>query len=264
MKKETNYIEANRIAWNEVAPIHAKQTLDELLTHFQQPGYSCLDLVETQCLAKLNLEGKAVAQLCCNNGRELLSIKNNGAGYCVGFDIANNFIVQAEQLKHAGNIDCEFLCTDVYDIPERYSNQFDLVYISIGAICWLPDLPKFFAVVTRLLKPKGYLFLYDMHPILSMFDENDQKDPPTLAYSYFNKQANICETGLDYYGNEKYVSAPMYWFHHKLSDIIKACLIHHFNIKEFMEYEHDICNVFGHFQKRKAQLPLCYTLLAQL
>lgn len=51
-------------------------------------GYSSLDTIETYHLEKINLVDKAVAQLCCNNGRELLSIKNKGAGYCVGFDIA--------------------------------------------------------------------------------------------------------------------------------------------------------------------------------
>lgn len=49
----------------------------------------------------------------CNNGRELLSIKNKGAGYCVGFDIAEGFIDQARQLAKAGDIDCEFVQSDV-------------------------------------------------------------------------------------------------------------------------------------------------------
>ncbi len=264
MTKNIDYIEANRLAWNEAAPIHAKETLDELLTHFQVLGYSCLDAIETECLAQLDLTGKAVAQLCCNNGRELLSIKNMGTGYSVGFDISNEFIKQAEQLNTVAKLDCEFLCMDVYKIPKSYDKKFDLIYISIGALCWLPSLTEFFAVVARLLKPNGYLFLYDMHPVLGMFDESDQQDPPALVNSYFNKQANKSETGLDYYGNEKYTSAPMYWFHHKFSDIFTALVEQHFNIKKFKEYEHDICNIFSHFQQRKAQLPLSYTLLAQL
>jgi len=259
-----NYTEANRLAWNEVAPIHARQNLAALIEGFKKPGYSCLDAIETQQLLNINITGKAVAQLCCNNGRELLSIKNMGAARCVGFDIADEFIEQAQQLVQTSHIDCEFLRTNIYDIPATYNKQFDLIYITIGAICWLPDLVALFDVIIRLLKPKGYLFIYDMHPILVMFQETDQNNPPSLTNSYFGTEPVIDTNGLDYYEHKKYEALPVYWFHHKMSDIITGCLQNNLAIKHFCEYEHDISGVFSHFQNVKTQLPLSYTLLAQL
>src|SRR6266540_2015773 len=96
--QRAEYTSANRRAWNEAAPVHDKYRLTQVVTDFHQPGPSSLSAVATQILKQIDLEGKSVAQLCCNNGRELLSIKHLGAGRCVGFDISDNFIEQAREL----------------------------------------------------------------------------------------------------------------------------------------------------------------------
>ena len=92
-----------------------------------------------------------------------MSVKNLGADRCVGFDISDGFIDQARQLAGAGQLDCEYVCTNVYSISTQYNRTFDLVYITIGLLSWMPDIPQFFEIVARLLKPDGWLFLYEMH-----------------------------------------------------------------------------------------------------
>ena len=42
----SDYIEANRRAWNQVAPIHAAINQERLLRSFAEPGFSLLDDVE--------------------------------------------------------------------------------------------------------------------------------------------------------------------------------------------------------------------------
>jgi len=82
-----NITEANRDAWNEVMHRYqaaAKEKWDAL---FMQPGYVCLGNTEVELLRKNDIEGKSVAHLCCNNWIELLSMKNLGAGYCVGIGV---------------------------------------------------------------------------------------------------------------------------------------------------------------------------------
>src|SRR5512141_1969099 len=96
--QRTEYTSANRRAWNEAAPAHSRQQLSQATIDFQHPGHNCLSAAVTQIFKQIDLEGKAVAHLCCNNGRELLSIKNLGAAQCVGFDISDNFVEQARQL----------------------------------------------------------------------------------------------------------------------------------------------------------------------
>ena len=256
------YTEANRAAWDEAAPIHAKHKHDALLKEVQRPNFCRLDAVELAILNRIGLAGKAVAQLCCNNGVELLSISGLGAARCVGFDISRAFIDQARQLSAAGGIECEFVQSDVYEIPPGHDGQFDLVYISVGALGWMPDLLRFMQVVRRLLAPGGRLFLYEMHPMLDMFDP-DEDNPPLLKYSYFHTEPYMEEEGIDYVGGTTYQSSPTYWFHHKMSDVIQRCIDVGLTIESFEEHDHDVSAVFRHFEAFEIKPAMSYTLLAR-
>lgn len=261
MKKE-EFTHANRVAWNEAAPFHRQQSFEKLIGMFKQPGANTLDHFMVDALNQIDVRGKAAAQLCCNNGRELLSVKNMGAGECVGFDISDEFIQQAKDICSAASLDCEFVQSDVYAIPSDYNNRFDLVMITIGAVGWLPDIYAFISVIARLLKPGGQLLIYESHPMLDMFEPTDQ-DPPPLVHSYFRTEPYVDTDGIDYLGGTKYESTPNYWFHHKLSDIFTACLKKGLAITSFEEFDHDISEVFVCFDQLKVKPPLCYMLVAQ-
>lgn len=261
--KRDDYTAANREAWNEAAPIHARQRFEQLLADFRRPGHSCLDALETRTLQEIGLAGKAVAQICCNNGRELLSVKNLGAARCVGFDISDGFIAQARQLARAGAIEAEFLTTDIYRIPARFDANFDLAIITIGVLGWMPDLKGFFSVVARLLKPGGQLFIYEQHPIMGMFEPGDPEPQPRLRHSYFRSDPFRDETGLDYWSGETYKSKPTYWFQHKLSDTMTACIGTGFALEAFTEHDHDVSNIFGNVTAQPILPPLSYSLIAR-
>ncbi len=112
--KRKNFTDANREAWDEAAPLHRGQNMESLLAAFRTPGYSCLDEIETERIQALGVAGKDVAQLCCNNGRELLSVKNMGAARCVGFDGAKGFIEQAREAN-------AMLCRGCANFTARHS-----------------------------------------------------------------------------------------------------------------------------------------------
>lgn len=256
-------VAANRAGWNEAAPRHRARNHARLRADFRKPGHSCLDETETARLRAIGIDGRDVAQLCCNNGREILSVKNLGAGRCVGFDISDGFIEQACELAEAGGIDCEFVRSDVYAIPDTYNSCFDLVYITIGALGWMPALDQFFAAVNRLLRAGGCVFVYEQHPILDMFEAFDDKDPPMWDYSYFRVEPFIDEDGLDYFDGTKYESKPLYSFHHKMSDIIMACIANDLAIEYFDELAHDVWGGFAHLESREARMPLSFALVAR-
>jgi ubiquinone/menaquinone biosynthesis C-methylase UbiE len=258
-----DYIEANRQSWDEAAPVHAAQKLADLLAGFTKPGYSCLDEIETAILEKIGVKGKAVAQLCCNNGREVLSVVNMGAARGIGFDISEAFLDQGRQMAKAGNIAGEFVQGSVYDIPASFDGQFDLVTVTIGAFGWLPDIDGFFAVAARLLKPGGHIFIYETHPVLDMFEPGEEKNPLDVKYSYFMSEPFRSDDGLDYYGGKRYAGKPNYWFHHKMSDIIGACLAHGLALEHFREYDFDISGVHGALAQQANRPPMSYTLVAR-
>ncbi|MBI1730460.1 class I SAM-dependent methyltransferase [Candidatus Acetothermia bacterium] len=262
--KRSEFTAANRVAWNEAAPVHRKLKFDELIKNVQKPDFNCLDQIATSHLQQIGVKNKDVAQLCCNNGRELISVKNMGAKRCVGFDISDAFIAQGRELNAVAKRDCEFVQSDVYEIPEAFNQQFDLVFMTIGALCWLPDMSQFLAVVARLLRPEGSLFIYEMHPILDMYECNKPEDRFQPHYSYFRTEPFVEEDGLDYFSKTKYKSATQYGFHHTLADIIGACIKNKLALRSFDEYGHDISNLFVYLEAEEIRLPLSFTLTAQL
>jgi len=261
------YTSANRDAWNEVAPIHQNARKEDYEELFRKKDYSTLDDIITSKLIEVELEGKHVAQLCCNNGREVLSLINMGAQYGAGFDISDEAIKEANELKKSSNLNCRFICCDVYDIDSEYHNSFDLIYISIGALPWLPDIAGFFNIVSRMLKTGGILVIYESHPINDMLacegdKELEPDNPFKPVYSYFKDDPWIENDGIDYIGKTIYKSKTTYCFHHKLSDIFNAVIKGGIAITEFTEYPHDISNGFEHIQDKKI-FPLCYILIGK-
>ncbi len=142
-----------------MAPIHHRHNQAELLEAFSKPGHSCFDEIETARLRELGVAGKDVAQVCCSNGMEIVSVKNLGAARCVGFDGAEGFLEHGRELAQAAGVDVEFVYTDIYDIDAAYKEKFDPVTITIGVLSWMPDLVRFFSCVNALIKPGGALLI---------------------------------------------------------------------------------------------------------
>ncbi len=252
---------ANREAWDQAAPIHRAYNQDQLLASFSQPGYSDLDEVETRRLQALGVVGKDVAQICCNNGRELLSVKNMGAARCVGFDGAQGFIDQGRELASAGKLDVEFVCTDAYDISDKYSESFDLATITIGVLGWMPDIERFFVSVEKLIRPGGALFIYEQHPILDMITPGQANDPIHWELSYFDKAPYVETDGLDYFGDKKYDAKPVTSFTHTMADVIMAAINSGLTVEHFEEFPHHISNTWWNVEEAELGLPMCYTLV---
>lgn len=216
-------------------------------------------------LRKLEFKDKVIAQFCCNNGRELLSLLQLGAKKGFGFDIADNIIEQAiDTAKKAKIENCQFTACDILDISEDYKNKFDFIMFTIGAITWFEDLKLLFFKVSKCLKPGGILFIHDFHPIMNMLplpEEStfDKKCPNKFEYSYFRKEPWIENTGMSYM-SEQYVSKTFTSFSHTMSDIVNAVIFAKMNIVKLNEYDYDIglTEVYD-----KKGVPLSYLLIAK-
>ena len=265
MKKENlaapfQYAEANRQMWNQTADVHAKAKLEGLLESVKSPNFTTFDEVEKTIFGKIGLKDKAVIQLSCNNARELISCKKAGAGRCVGVDISEKFLEQGKLLAQAGNIEIELVRSSVYDLSHDYDNCFDIVYVTIGALGWLQDIDAYFKLVNRLLKPGGQLFIYEMHPMLDMFDSETGLE---IKHSYFRTEPYVVDEAPDYFDPSTVVTGTSYWFHHTLSDILGGCLENGLSLTHFAEYDHDIGMVFKAFESFEKKPALSYSLVAQ-
>ncbi|MEQ8666774.1 MAG: class I SAM-dependent methyltransferase [Rhodospirillales bacterium] len=254
------YTTANIEAWNEAAPIHARHNQARFIEQFRDPAFLELSSVERSRLDAIGLDGKDVAQVCCNNGRELISIKRLGAARCVGFDGSEAFVDQARELNEAAGTDCEFVCTDIYDIDPAFNDAFNIVVITIGVLSWMPDLPKFFQVVAEIIRPGGILFIDEQHPFLNMMQVGGDDDPVAFELSYFDKEPYVETEGLDYWQGETYDAKPNMSFSHTLADIIMAGIGQGLVVEHFAEYPEHISNTWYNVEKQIDGFPMSFTL----
>ncbi|MCK4261410.1 MAG: class I SAM-dependent methyltransferase [Halanaerobiales bacterium] len=258
------YTEANRIAWNEAMPKHQavlKEKWDKL---FMEKGTVLQEGVELERLEKIGIQGKRIAHFCCNNGVQLLSLKNMGADRCIGFDISDEAIKEGNERAKKCGIDCTFVQTDIYEIPEEFNNSFDLVYVTIGALGWLPDLDLFFEKVWDVLILGGKVFIYEQHPFTELFpDDDDPEDSLKVVNPYFKQKPYISNDGIDYVGQTTYESSTLYWFTYTLSDIIMGMIKSKIKVDYFQEYEHNISEVCESLEKEDSHLPLSYILIGE-
>jgi SAM-dependent methyltransferase len=181
----------------------------------------------------------------------------------VGFDISEEFIAQAQDLNETANQDCEFYAIDVYDMPETFYDTFDLVFITVGVLYWLPDIAKFLDICAHILTSGGNVLIYEEHPVANMFKINNQKtDPLKIELPYFNTKANEEQSSLEYLSGTNYEASPRYWFSHTLSSIINSLISKNLQIQSLDEYPHDISEAFRSLATY-GLAPLSFILIAK-
>jgi len=265
LKTREDYTNANRIAWNETASKHASQNNAALFEMFKDPEYVSFTGDILQTLQQVDVRGKSIIQLCCNDGRETLSLRNMGAERCVGIDAAEEFLAYGEEMiKIAGaENQVQLIHSDVYNLPDDLKGCFDIVLTTIGVLGWMPDLEEFFGVIQSLLKPDGKLVMEEMHPVLLMYDENPESGISSLQYSYFSQQIWEETDGLDYYSGEKYDSRPNYSFMYRLDEILMAGIDSGLNLVSFKELDYDISFFCADLQESSTKPPLGFVMVMQ-
>ena len=264
MKEIKNYTDANRLAWNQVMPYHKKAMDEKWDAMFAVPNFIFQKDQELDELNKIGIKGKRVAHFSCNNGIELMSLKRMGASCCVGFDISDNAIDEAIQRSERFSIDCKFVRTDVLEIKEEYYGKFDLVYVTVGALVWIPDRRKYFENAANLLVKGGQLFIYEHHPFGNMLPYDDEFDGELkIIHKYFDKEVWEEFGGIDYYGWEGYESSPSYEFPYTVSELLNMIADCGFCLQKFNEYENDIALGRSYMEKQEIKFPLSYILIAK-
>ena len=260
-----NYINGNKAAWEEAFDNRKPSWGEENHIRLKGEKFAFFNADMKRELEKIDFQGKTIAQFCCNNGRELLSMANLGIGAGTGFDIAENIIEQARDTAVKAGIDnCSFIACNILDIPENYYNQFDFIFFTIGAITWFEDLTLLFDKVAKCLKSNGLLLINDFHPLLNMLslpgdDCFDQENLDKFAYSYFRKEPWIENNGQGYMSKD-YVSKTFISFSHTMSGIINALSINGIKTVKLNEYDYDIGMTDAYNSKG---FPLSFILIAE-
>jgi SAM-dependent methyltransferase len=92
----------------------------------------------------------------------------------VGLDLSDKAISLAQRLAGEAGLSgrSEFICSDIYEADLHLDERrFDVVFVSWGAIEWLPDLERWADIIARHLKPGGSFYMAEIHPFFYALDE---------------------------------------------------------------------------------------------
>ncbi|WP_267402864.1 MULTISPECIES: class I SAM-dependent methyltransferase [unclassified Chryseobacterium] len=244
-----NYLEINKNSWNAKVEPHLKSDfyfVDEFLK-----GRTSLNSIELELLG--DIKGKTVLHLQCHFGQDSISLSRMGAKV-TGIDLSDKAIETAKDLAQKTGKNVEFICTDLYNLPNVLDQKFDIVFTSYGTIGWLPDLEKWAKIINHFLKPNGKFIMAEFHPVVWMFDD----DFEGVKYNYFNEKA-ITETYEGTYAdqNADIVQDYVMW-NHSLADVIDNLIQNNLEIENFKEFDWSPYPCFKHvneFEKGKWRIP---------
>jgi SAM-dependent methyltransferase len=226
------YYEVNRKRWNELVDIHAKS--DEYDLDGFIAGKNSLHSVELETLG--GVSGKSLLHLQCHFGLDTLSWGRLGAKV-TGVDFSDTAIELARSLAARIGVDAQFICSNVYDLPKRLDEKFDVVFTSYGALCWLPDMEAWARIISRYLKPGGILFMVEFHPFMWVFDEEHPSEF-RIKYGYWQGEEPDYYESDGTYANQdaKVENKGSYEWAHPMSEVVNALIGAGLTIQELGEY----------------------------
>ena len=212
----------NRAHWDEKVALHLGPRGYDLTG--LRAGRGRLNAIEEAELWPV--DGSRVLHLQCHFGADTLALAQRGATV-VGLDFSSPAIAAADRLAaEVGLADrARFVQADLYDAPAAISEPaaFDMVFVTWGAISWLPDLRRWAEIVAHFLKPGGSLYLAEGHPAAMVFDDAAlQSDGrPGFFAPYFSREPIVMDEAHDYVDETaKAHNATTYTWIHPLGDII--------------------------------------------
>ena len=223
---EPEWHRSNRANWDERVGVHigpGGYDLSDL-----RAGRGRLNAIEEAELPPI--EGKRVAHLQCHFGRDSLTLAQRGAEVA-GLDFSGPAIDVARELAgELGLADrARFVHADLYDaleaIPEPH--RYDLVFVTWGAICWLPDIARWAAIVTGLLRPGGSLFLAEGHPAAYVFDDEtgSPEGMPGWFAPYFSREPVIATDPGDYVDpRARLTNTTIYNWIHPIGEVVTSLI----------------------------------------
>ncbi len=255
----------NHAAWEEMAALH--------------PGTACYDLEgliagrdplrpwEDRILGPV--DGLDLVHLQCHIGTDTIGWARRSAR-TTGLDFSGTALAIAADLAPRCGTEIEWIEADVYDAPTALAGRaFDLVYTGIGALCWLPDLPRWAAVVRAVLRPGGRLYLMEIHPMWVALGD----DGRTLREHAIDAPFEAWEQGGDYADPSATLEhTTTHQRLHGLGDILSAVLGAGLHIEVFEEHAETPApstwmepgsDGLYRFAEGERRFPVCFSLVAR-
>ncbi len=263
MERINEYFEANRNLWNQRTAVHKDSDFYNLAGF--KTGANSLTQIELNEVG--DVKEKSLLHLQCHFGMDTMNFSRMGAK-CTGIDLSDEAIKLAEKLNAELKLDAKFFCCNVYDTSKYVTDQFDIIFTSYGTIGWLPDLDPWAKMIVERLKPGGYFYMAEFHPVVWMFDD----DFTHIKYYYDNKELIVMENQPTYTGDTNEIAGKEYSWNHSISEVLNALInaglkIEFFNEHTFSPYanfRNSIETEKGkwHIKGMEGKIPMVYSLKA--
>lgn len=222
-------LEANHRNWDERTPVHLASRMYDVegfIADSQRiTSVVGLDLPEVAPhLPGGSVTGLRLVHLQCHLGLDTLSWARLGA-QVTGLDVSGASVAAAGEIAQRAGLPARFVRSDVHDAAAALGERYDVVYTGVGALVWLPDLPRWARVVADLLVPGGVLHLREDHPVLYALDAERTDGRLVLTRSYFDTGAHRHDESATYTdGVAEFTHPTTYEWAHTISDVVQALI----------------------------------------
>jgi SAM-dependent methyltransferase len=223
-------VESNKHAWSQISQDHYHHYKKLLLNGTHQFNKYIKEEIG-------DLSGKKIIHLQCNTGADTILL----AKMCenaVGVDLVPDNIFYAKKLAEDFNItNIDFIESDIMTFMEKHDEKYDVVFVSEGAIGWLPDLKMWGKTIRNLLKDDGFFYVFDSHPFFLMFDECISDNILKInKYPYFGKEPDV-DDSIGGYASEPKKGVKAYFWMYTVADLINSLTDAGLHVEYFHEFQ---------------------------
>lgn len=232
-----DWAEVNRRNWDERVPVHVASAFYDVDGF--RAGRGSLEPFEVEEMGALG--GLRLAHLQCHFGLDTLDlVRMHPTLTAVGLDFSAPAVASATALAAELGLSSRvsFVEADVRHAAEALgAGGFDAVYTGKGALCWLPSLADWAAQVAALLRPGGWLYLSEFHPVGSALG----MEAPVVADDYFRTEPWADEEPATYADLSSSMTNQLsYAWNHPLPEVFSALLGAGFTLRFFHEYDYTL------------------------
>jgi SAM-dependent methyltransferase len=210
----TEQTKGNGETWSRLAKTHYE--------HYHVPkllaGESLLsDLIREEVG---DVRGKSLIHLLCHIGTDTLSWGLLGA-QVTGVDISGEALKYAGQIARDMKMEAAFIESDVMELSGKIQDQYEIVFASTGVLCWIPDINRLAVTVRGLLKPGGFFYLHDGHPLRNVLGKNEAGET-IIREDYFHQGGWGYEGFVDYASPDVSVPGKVFEWQWTMGDVVTA------------------------------------------
>lgn len=208
--------------WEQLATLHGTGAdryydLERLVA-----GGTLMGAEEEEALARAT-DGRGVAgldvlHLQCHLGCDAITLARRGARV-TGVDFSPTALSRLRDLAERCGVEVATVEADARALPASLDKTFDLVYASIGALCWIDDLDAWMGGAARVLRPGGTLVLVELHPLHTMVD---RVEPLVVDFPYGFDGPHVFSGTGSYANRDADVAWTITQFAHSLGEVVTA------------------------------------------